>query len=71
MADGKKERNILPYNNYRSGLRAGRSIEREHALKAFSKVLNNEGIASGERADQLRQAFADTLRAEEDSQPLP
>ena len=45
MADGNFNRNILPYNNYRSGLRAGRSSERARAMKIFEDMVREEHLA--------------------------
>ena len=42
MADGNFNRNILPYNNYRSGLRAGRSSERARAMKIFEDMVRED-----------------------------
>lgn len=40
MSDGNYNRNLLPYNNYQSGLKAGRATMRSLAVKAFEKQLS-------------------------------
>lgn len=37
MSDGNYNRNLLPYNNYRSGLKAGHAQMKTLALEAFVK----------------------------------
>lgn len=62
MADGNFNRNILPYNNYRSGVRAGRSAERARAVKLFADMLAEENLVSGaDEADRLVQKFRNKL----------
>lgn len=62
MADGNFNRNILPYNNYRSGVRAGRSAERARAVKLFADMLAEENLVSGaDEADRLVQKFCNKL----------
>lgn len=40
MADGNYNRNILPYHQYQSGLKAGKAQERTLALRAFGRWLD-------------------------------
>lgn len=47
MSDGNYNRNLLPYNNYRSGFNAGSSQTRQKALNAFRKWCELRGEASG------------------------
>ncbi len=39
MSDGNYNRNLLPYRNYQSGVRAGEARMRSIALKAFEAFL--------------------------------
>lgn len=65
MADGNFNRNILPYNNYRSGLRAGHSAERTRAIKVFEAFVNEEHLAENPvEAKELVHRFAERLRNE-------
>ncbi len=41
MSDGNYNRNLLPYRNYQSGVRAGEARMRGLALKAFEDFLDN------------------------------
>ncbi len=43
MSDGNYNRNLLPYRQYESGLRAGRAQARTIALRAFSQWLEEQG----------------------------
>lgn len=62
MADGNFNRNILPYNNYCSGVRAGRSAERARAVKLFADMLAEENLVSeADEADRLVQKFRNKL----------
>ncbi len=40
MSDGNYNRSLLPYNNYQSGLRAGRAQMRALAVNAFKHWLD-------------------------------
>ncbi len=40
MSDGNFNRSLLPANTFRSGLRAGKSQMRQHALLAFEHTLH-------------------------------
>lgn len=65
MPDGKADRHILPSNSYRSGLRAGRAMERERAAQTFRRFIESENIASGEDAEAMARRFMEMLRGEE------
>lgn len=39
MSDGNYNRNLLPYNNYRSGFNAGRAQMQGKAIEAFRNWL--------------------------------
>ena len=39
MSDGNFNSNLLPYRDYRSGLRAGRATMRTQALQVLSELL--------------------------------
>lgn len=39
MSDGNYNRNLLPYHNYQSGLRAGQAAMRHRAVEAFARFL--------------------------------
>lgn len=40
MSDGNYNKNILPYNNYQSGVRAGKASERKRCLDAFKQIFH-------------------------------
>lgn len=65
MPDGKPDRHILPGNSYRSGLRAGRAIERAHATEAFIEIVNEKRLAEGDEAKALAERFSQLLRQRE------
>lgn len=39
MSDGNFNRNLLPYNSYQSGFRAGKARMKQHALEAFQVTI--------------------------------
>lgn len=43
MSDGNYNRNLLPYHQYASGLRAGKAQMHSKALFAFRQWLEDEG----------------------------
>ncbi|MDO4715244.1 MAG: hypothetical protein Q4A44_03070 [Bacteroidales bacterium] len=43
MSDGNFNRNLLPYQNYQSGLRAGKAIGKTKAIEALTLLLASEG----------------------------
>lgn len=47
MSDGNYNRNLLPYNNYRSGFNAGHAQMHGKALEAFRKWLREFGVSEG------------------------
>ncbi len=57
MSDGNYNRNLLPYNNYQSRVRAGEAIKRALALKAFEEFLNTQKIP--EDNEERRQTLAE------------
>lgn len=62
MSDGNYNRNILPYNDYRSGVRAGRSSERMHAVRMFAELIEEEHLAANNaEATRLEQKFREKL----------
>lgn len=65
MADGNFNRNILPYNNYRSGLRAGRSSERARAMKIFEEMVREEHLGKdADETERLIREFRERLFSE-------
>ncbi len=53
MSDGNYNRNLLPYRQYESGLRAGRAQARTTALRAFSQWLEEQGYDEESREKHL------------------
>lgn len=53
MSDGNYNRNLLPYHQYTSGLKAGRAQMRTIALRAFSKWMAGQGCTPDEMAGHL------------------
>ncbi len=45
MSDGNYNRNLLPYHQYASGLRAGKAQMHSKALVAFRQWLEDEGYS--------------------------
>ncbi len=45
MSDGNYNRNLLPYHQYASGLRAGKAQMHTKALTAFRQWLEDEGYS--------------------------
>lgn len=62
MSDGNFNRNLLPYHNYQSGVRAGRASMRTLAVQAFERWLreNEAGMSEEAVAEQMRR-FKDSL----------
>jgi len=48
MSDGNYNRNLLPYHQYTSGIKAGRAQMRTLALRAFSKWMAGQGYTPEE-----------------------
>ncbi len=62
MSDGNYNRNLLPYNNYQSGVRAGEARMRTLALNAFEKILETHGLNKNkEEKQQLLTEFRSIL----------
>ncbi len=55
MSDGNFNRNLLPYRNYQSGVRAGQAAMRTRALNALRALLDEHpsGLSEGEKAEWL------------------
>lgn len=53
MSDGNYNRNLLPYHQYESGLRAGRAQARTLALRAFAQWLEEQGCDAESREKHL------------------
>jgi len=47
MSDGNYNRNLLPYHQYQSGLRAGKAQMKTLALQAFTTWLQEQGYETG------------------------
>ena len=59
MSDGNFNRNLLPYRNYQSGLRAGRATMRTQALQALEELLPTH---IHEATEEQRAALMAALR---------
>lgn len=55
MSDGNYNRNLLPYRNYQSGVRAGRATMRTQAMAHLEKMLSELPLGEAARADFLRR----------------
>lgn len=53
MSDGNYNRNLLPYQNFQSGLRAGRASMRTLAYETLAQVLTTTAFSEQEQADLL------------------
>lgn len=53
MSDGNYNRNLLPYHQYASGLRAGKAQMHTRALKAFETWLGNKGMPQEEINEKI------------------
>lgn len=69
MSDGNYNRNLLPYHQYASGLRAGKAQMHTLALKAFAAWLSENGYSADESHQQelhfreLLEAYANNTKA--------
>lgn len=64
MSDGNYNRNLLPYRNYQSGVRAGRAQAKQLALQAFMAWLDAERSAlSAAEKEQTLITFKQHLDA--------
>lgn len=61
MSDGNYNRNLLPYHQYQSGLKAGHAQMRTIAVKAFNTWLEEQGYSESERK-QHEVRFRELLR---------
>lgn len=64
MSDGNYNRNLLPYHQYQSGLRAGKAQMHTLALKAFATWLEEEGISS-DKAQAMMLRFRTLLQSQQ------
>lgn len=62
MSDGNYNRNLLPYHNYQSGLRAGQAAMRHRAVEAFARFLEKHEpeLPAAER-ERLTALFREEL----------
>lgn len=49
MSDGNYNRNLLPYHQYQSGLKAGHGQMRTLAVRAFNEWMEEQGFDEAER----------------------
>ncbi len=54
MSDGNYNRNLLPYRNYQSGLRAGRAQTIARASSILSELLADSPLTAEQRQDLLQ-----------------
>lgn len=52
MSDGNYNRNLLPYHQYQSGLKAGKAQMHTLALKAFNAWLKEQEFDETDRKQQ-------------------
>lgn len=58
MSDGNFNRNILPYQNYQSGLRAGKAIAKAKAIDTLNALLLTTDLSLSEAEQEaLRLRF--------------
>ncbi len=71
MSDGNYNRNLLPYRQYQSGVKAGRAQMHTLALRAFKTWMTEQGFSESELHDnELR--FRELLNtAPSSSDPTP
>ncbi len=70
MSDGNYNRNLLPYHQYQSGLKAGRAQMHTLALRAFKAWLDEQPFNEEERkAHELR--FRHLLDPDKAATPAP
>ena len=67
MSDGNFNRSLLPHTPFQSGLQAGKSMGRMHALEAFRDYLmrfhpdlDDNGVL--ERIERFRQLLSSRLK---------
>ena len=61
MSDGNYNRNLLPYRQYQSGLKAGHGQMRTLAVRAFTTWMEEQGFSEEERK-QHEARFRELLR---------
>lgn len=58
MSDGNFNRNLLPYHNYTSGVRAGRASALQRAMNILSCLLEEYGLGDNEiQREEFIQEF--------------
>lgn len=67
MSDGNFNRALLPHTPYQSGLQAGKSLTRMHALEAFKEYLQkfHPDLDEGrflEQLERFRQLLSSRLK---------
>ena len=55
MSDGNYNRNLLPYRDYQSGVRAGRATMRTRAMEKLRELLKNTELTEEQQAELLRE----------------
>ena len=60
MSDGNYNRNILPYRDYQSGVRAGRATMRTRAMEKLRELLSKTNLPEEEQEEILHN-FHETL----------
>jgi len=53
MSDGNYNRNLLPYRDYQSGLRAGRAQTVARAVALLEKLLSSSTLPADEKEELL------------------
>ena len=61
MSDGNYNRNLLPYRDYQSGVRAGRAIMRTRAMEKLRELLEKTDLSEEQQVEMLRE-FHDALK---------
>ncbi len=62
MSDGNFNRNLLPYKNYQSGLRAGKAQMKIRAIAAMKQCIDDFGATlSEEKRKETLEAFIKEL----------
>lgn len=58
MSDGNYNRNLLPYRDYQSGVRAGRVTMRTRAMEKLRELLEKTDLSEEQQAEMLREFHA-------------
>ncbi len=61
MSDGNYNRNLLPYRDYQSGVRAGRATMRTRAMEKLRELLEKTDLPK-ERQEELLHEFHEALK---------